>query len=349
MTDSISLETDTSQSVPVDSGKILVDPANLPKSLKKSLKFLPLDAGSPITRFWLKFTECWNQLYQLVSSADATVRTQGLELINGLLTDEAFQHIQIEATYGEINRAESSVSSALVELYISPRLLRTNIPLMEAYYAARPTSLPNLAIYKYRAYHPNDALIDTIEYPATDLLPAYTANYLDVGCQSSIGYDGETKMPVLNIVIYVKKALADVALAKKTVTFRDPAKPNEDIKMDKWLPNSSTVFDVLLVNVLGEFNLMHRVGYIEFLPEGDPMIAAGSIFSELADLKKDVALLEKNLALPPLKCKYCERHQFQGTLLQCARCKTATYCSKLCQKADYSLHKKSCKLVTTPA
>jgi hypothetical protein len=350
-----------------DSNNTTLDPdtieATMPKDVRDNLKFTPLNSGPPEQQFWLKFSEHWDQLYTLISSAEPSVRYHALELMNGMLSEEAFKHIQLECTFGELNRTDVPRAKALVELYISPRLRRDNVPLMEKYFNARPKHLPNLAVYKYRAYNPKDALIEDIVYPAEvsdnsrldGHTEEYTAKYSDIGYQSSVGYDDETKLPVLNLVIYIKKQLADRILAKRTVTFRDPNatmdNPIPDIKMDKWLPTKSTAVDVFLMNVLGEFNLIHRIGYIEFLPEGDPLIASGSVFSELADLRNDILSLEKSISYTNAAvsmCKYCNRHSLQCGMLRCTRCKSATYCSVMCQKGDFSQHKKICREPTMP-
>lgn len=299
-----------------------------------------------ITHFWSQFSTFWPQLYELIRGSPEQ-RVHALELINGLLTAEDFKAVQIEMTYGEINRNAFPCAKDLVELYISPRLLKTNVNLVEQYYQARPT-LPNLAVYKYRAYNPSDPLIENVVYPATETTPEYTANYTDLGYQSSTGYDGETKKPMLNLVIYVKKPLADIILRKKKVTFTNPADASaEPIIMEKWLPQESTVVDLFLLNVLGEFHLVNDIGYIEFLPDGDPLIANGSVFCELADLRGDVKLLESSLRAEPLHCKVCSRHQRQGNISSCSKCKTSTYCSVMCQRLDFPKHKLRCKVPET--
>lgn len=303
--------------------------------------------SSSVRYFWDQFIVFWDELHILITGGHEQ-RIQALELINGLLTEEDFKNIQIELTLGEVNRNAFPNSSQLVELYISPRLLKKNIPLMEEYYAARPNLL-NLSVYKYRAYNVNDPIIDDIEYTQTDTMPGYTAKYTDFGYQSSTGYDAETKQPVLNLVIYVKKPIADIILRKKKVTFTDPQNPSaEPITMEKWLPQDSTAVDVLLLNVLGEHHLVNDIGYIEFLPDGDPLIADGSVFCELSDLKGDIKLLESSLRNEVRRCKTCDRHQRQSNIHVCSRCKKALYCSVGCQKKDYPNHKKRCNPPTDP-
>lgn len=294
-----------------------------------------------IKHFWDQFIAYWDKLYALIQGSHEQ-RIHALELINGLLTEEDFKRVQIEMTYGEVNRNPFPLAKDLVELYISPRALKGNIPLMEEYYNAKPSNLPNLAVYKYKSYNPNDPLIDNVVFPATETTPEYTANYTDLGYQSSTGYDAETKKPVLNLVIYVKKPLADTILRKKKVTFKNPDSGEEPITLEKWLPHNSTVIDLFLLNTIGEFHLVNDVGYIEFLPDGDPLIADGSVFCELGDLRGDIKLLEASLRVHVIYCKVCDRHQCQGSLLACSRCKKSYYCNKICQRIDYSKHKVRC-------
>jgi hypothetical protein len=81
---------------------------------------------------------------------------------------------------------------------------------------------------------------------------------------------------------------------------------------------------------------------VEFLPEGDPLIAEGSIFTELSDLRGKITLLEKMTGDDILICNTCDRKQYQAKLLVCSKCKQTKYCCKTCQKIDYPTHKKFC-------
>ena len=46
-------------------------------------------------------------------------------------------------------------------------------------------------------------------------------------------------------------------------------------------------------------------------------------------------------------CAFC--HENPGNLLTCARCKTAQYCGKECQKSDYKDHKFFCRIIAGEA
>ncbi len=111
-------------------------------------------------------------------------------------------------------------------------------------------------------------------------------------------------------------------------------------KMLKWLPTKTNVVDILLVNIIGEYNLIHRTGYIEFLPEGDALIAAGSLFTELSDLQGAYTILDKTMNTQI--CQVCTRRDYQIHLMQCSKCKKTKYCCRECQVIDYPTHKKLC-------
>jgi hypothetical protein len=323
------------------------------------------------TSFWANLSKHWDALYELIYSDEKmntidveSNRTRAIELINGLLSEKLFEHVQIEMSWGQINSTAFKEASKLVELYISPRLLRENIPYMEKLYSKK-ISLNNLQVFKYKRYHNKDPLIADIAFPD------YTVSYNDIGCQSSIGYDAESKSnvnisdnigrssnvsksnisnpnisksnsakPMINIVIYVKAPLCNKLLLKKKVNFKTA---NETITENKWLPDS-TAIDLLLLNIIGEYNFIHHVGYIDFIPEGDPLIAPGSVFVELETLKDDIKVVEKLIG-NTITCHTCERSQMQCDLLQCSKCKKTKYCSSLCQKIDYPSHKSRCCII----
>ena len=279
--------------------------------------------------FWVSLARQWEIIYRALMYGNDNDRTNSLNLINffaGPLVD----HLDFELTVGEFNRVPFEQAENQIELYISPKLLQVNVPIMEKLYN-KAIPLPNLSVFKYRSYNPKDPLISMIEYK-TDKF-----SYDEFGCQSFHILD-DTK-PIINIVIYVKKAAAEKLLRKKKVTFADSEK--KDLQIEKWLPVGTNVIDILLVNIIGEYNLIHNVGYIEFLPEGDPLIAGGSVFTELGDLRAEFASLDRQHRTQ--HCLTCGRSQYQTMLSRCTVCGTAYYCGKMCQRIDWPVHKKICK------
>lgn len=279
--------------------------------------------------FWISLERQWGIIYEAITQGNNADRQRVLQLLHyfaGPLTD----YLDFELTLGEINRVVYDSAKTIVELYISPRLLKDNVPIMEAMYTAKK-NIPNLQVYKYRSYNSKDPLIATIEYEDA------TFSYTDFGCQHFSGLSDE-KQPLVNLVIYVRKAAAEKLLTKKEVTFVLSDKSEQ--KSMKWLPTKTNVIDVLLTNIIGEYNLIHRTGYIEFLPEGDPLIVGGSIFTELADLRGAYAILDKSMDIST--CLVCNRKSYQCNMAFCSRCRKVKYCCKQCQLIDYSNHKTMC-------
>lgn len=287
------------------------------------------DIKTHVLAFWESVQRQWNTIYQAALEGNDKDRHNILRLFHyfaGPLSD----CVDFEITVGELNRTAFDSAKSVVEMYISPRLLKCNVPVIEALYKTRK-SIPNLHVYKYRSYNAKDPLIATIEYD--DAKFAYT----DFGCQYFSGIS-EEKTPLVNIAIYVRKDAAEKLLTKKEVTFILPDKTEQ--KHLKWLPTKTNVIDVLLTNIIGEFNLIHRTGYIEFLPEGDPLIATGSVFTELTDLRGAYAVLDKSMGIK--KCVVCDRRSYQGIMAICSRCRKVNYCCRLCQIIDYPGHKTMC-------
>ncbi len=279
--------------------------------------------------FWLSFIRQWDTLYLAITQGIDSDRAKVLQLLD-YFAGPLSKYLDFEITLGEVNRVYFDGVKSLVELYVSPKLLLANVPIMEAIISAAPT-LKNLHVIKYRSYNAKDPRIDTIEFPNEK----YT--YADFGCQYFSGMD-EKKKPIVNIVIYVKKPAADTLLAQKEVTFIMPDKTEK--KMLTWMPSNPTVIDTLLLNIIGEYNYIHRTGYISFLPEGDPLIAAGSIFTELSDLQGAYAIIDKTMNTKT--CHTCTRRDYQTNIMQCTRCKKTKYCGRECQIIDITSHRRMC-------
>jgi hypothetical protein len=285
-----------------------------------------------IKKFWDQMIKNWSTLYEAITIGSINDKNKAHGVINWFLGEQLSKCIDIELTLNEINRTEFEKATGLVELYVSPRIKKSNILAMNLLVDSAPL-LPNMAVYRYKAYNEKDPIIANIEYED------HVVNYDDMGCQITLTYD-EEKKPLLNLVIYVKKPLADKILEKKKVTFI--LQDGSQTELEKWLPTKTSAVDIFLLNIIGEYNVIHNLGYVEFLPEGDPLIAEGSVFTELSDLRGKITLLEKMNSDEALICNTCDRKHYQAKLLVCANCKQTKYCSKLCQKIDYPAHKKFC-------
>jgi hypothetical protein len=305
---------------------------------------------------------------------------EGLRMLNDLLPDEFKDKVEIEATYGEINRLQLEISKDLLEIYISPKYDNKNIQLINEIYKYKP-DIANLKVAKYKAYKqvnndiPN-SLTSISRYHANSSEyenENFTVNYDDFGCQGSYSY--ENGKPFLNLLIIVNEKVANKFLVKRKIQF-ESNKTREVYMQEGFYP-----IDIYLNYILGEYIMLNYVGYIEILPsdhvysdqienssqtkktesekrgetesemrsemrsetgnETAKLNIQNGIFTELTDIKKHVMFVLK--ARGNLNCNYCNHDKLQVDLFKCGRCKKTYYCSRLCQKVDYMRHKKVCK------
>jgi hypothetical protein len=276
--------------------------------------------------YWAKIAHYWNTIYSLIIQG----QPNGVKILNRLLDKPLDEYVDIEASYGEINRQEFPISKGVVELYITPKLKKENISVMKCLYEARKP-IPNMMVSCYRAFHPLDSIIEHVDFEDIKV------QYDDFGYQSNIGYNGNS--PLLNLVIMVKQPAASKLLEKKKIVFNKP--DSTTTERDVWIPTTTDVPDLFLLNVIGEYNLLNHVGYIEYMPEDDPQIVKDAVFLELSDMRKDLEMILKWYDYKV--CNYCGHNTLQTKILRCDRCRNVYYCGKLCQTADWKTHKEVCK------
>ncbi len=256
----------------------------------------------------------------------------GLRLLNEMLPIEIRNNIEIEITFGEINRNQLVISKNLLEIYISPRYNNDNIKLMEELYK---TQLPlyNLKVAKYKAYKQVSNEIPQELKFMNEIGEEFTIKYEDFGYQGSYSYkDGK---PLLNLLIVINKQVSDMFLVKKKIQFEN------NNSRDVYMQNKIFPVDIYLNHIIGEYIMLNFVGYIELLPsdEVDETVLTQGL-TELLDIKKNINLVLK--AHGSKCCSYCDHHKLQVDLSICSRCKKAYYCSRICQKADNKRHKLHC-------
>jgi hypothetical protein len=240
-----------------------------------------------------------------------------------------------------------------IELYITPALNPTNIPKMDALYARKP-ALDFCMISKYKPYLPNGAIIQTLPFkpfgvndddelaPKTNIIFKYS----DFGVQCLYGYNEKNK-PTLNLVILVKEPAASMCLVKKTVTFQHD--DGKTTTREIWGQGKYAPLDVLVLNIVGEYNFMNHIGYIEIMHADDLKTTndkldadkmAAELFTELSDIRSalDVIIKQHNYKT----CGYCSHSEIQVNLNRCTQCKNVYYCSKMCQKSAWKTHKLIC-------
>lgn len=282
-----------------------------------------------IINFWDNIKSCWDKLYHQIFNGEGV---EALNYIQNQLPKDIFEEISFEITFGEGNKQAIPAYSKIVELYISPRHKESSLPIMDALYDSY-IELDNLIVCKYKPYHKNDPLISEIDFGT------FKVNYNDFGVQISYGFS-EQKKPILNLVIMVNKKIAEYILDKQKMWFKNPETKNTTSR-DVWVSKKTNAIDLFLLNILGEYHLMHNIGYIELLPSDDPIITKDTIFTELSDLRNEIELINKNNHYKI--CNYCQHHEMQIKIKNCSRCHTTYYCSKICQIADYKRHKMICK------
>lgn len=285
----------------------------------------------------LAFWDTIHENFELISNS--IFEGHGMRVLKYLqekvLSKDLAKFIEIELTFGQINKQQLDASSNLIELYITPRFKADNIPIMQAMYDCYYSGLTgpcikSLHVIKYKPYHPKDQIIAEIDFKA------FKVTYDSLGFHGSFGFS-EEKKPQMNIVIIVKQPLAAKILQKKTVYFNNHGRQSS---REVWMCESSNAVDLFLINILGEYNLLHHVGYIELLPSDDPLVEKTSVFTELSDMRSSMALIDKQYKYSA--CNYCSRHELATSLKKCNRCRLTRYCSKLCQLCDWKNHKMGC-------
>ena len=213
-----------------------------------------------------------------------------------------------------------------ISLHIVPNGEK-NIPLMKLLYERR-VPLSNIDVYCYRPYDDNQLVHEEIT------INNITLNYSDLWFQGTIGY--KENKPIVNMIIVVKKEASKI-LKKETVTFKNAAETSREVYFQ-----TEPLIDAYLDNIIGEYNLLNHIGYIELLPSDDPLVGPDSTFTELSDVRKLLALALKSYNYK--YCSYCNYMQLQCKLLQCTKCKTTYYCGKTCQLGNWPIHKTICNL-----
>jgi len=290
--------------------------------------------SSDFESFWLKLKDSWEQIRHYILTQQPNIIQNIMKNILSFLSENISEYIGLELTYNEVNGQQLESFKGYIELYISPAHKLDNISVMKALYAKR-IELPNLLVSCYRPFHIKDPLIQDIEYSD------FKASYDNFGYQGSLAQyrsnDGRL-LPILNVVILVKAPVCDKLLKKTTMTFE-----NEKTR-EVYIPNEYDAIERFLINAIGEYNILHHVGYIEFISENDEKYVPTGTFTELSDIRKDITLIINHMRYK--KCNYCDHNELQTKLYKCVRCQTTLYCSKQCQIANWENHRRLCLYIT---
>lgn len=287
------------------------------------------DLKAATKNLWDNVEKWWTTLYEALTVGIQSDHKKTLDLLAYFAGPKLTEFIDFEITVNELNKIPIPHKAArgIVELYITPVMKKENIPIME-YVTSQQRKLPNLHVLNYSSYNSQNVTLAKID------IDNINATYEDFSCQHFSGIDGDKAL--INIIVHIKNPLAKKILKKQTVTFVDSEK--KTFSLEKWLPTTPNIAMLFLLRTIGEYNFIHNTGYIEFVPEDDPIIAPGSVFYELASLKHAYSLLDKEKS-----CQTCTRKPWQTKLMQCSKCRDTFYCCVECQRIDFHVHKNFCK------
>jgi hypothetical protein len=117
-------------------------------------------------------------------------------------------------------------------------------------------------------------------------------------------------------------------------------------QLDAYYTVESFCFDTNLVST--NFNLLPKPDKAMRIPCNDGAVAKGT--AQLLSRKHKPDGGVKHYYVPITRCcgnQYCKAGDHLGKL-QCAACKSVSYCGKDCQSEDWKLrHKKECKVLVT--
>ena len=268
-----------------------------------------------VDKFWNNLEQNWDRYYTNIMSQDHNLIRETHEEIIKYLADLQ-EKIDIEIMFGQVNYQTMGFEH-MVCLYISPKCKLANIPLLNELYNKRKP-LKNLLTCKYKPFHlEHSPLIADITYRDIKVEPA------DIMYQSSYSLDPERKELLLNFVFIVSEHLADKLLIKKSITFDNKEKTTREV----YLPNNTNILDSIVLNHIGEYNMMYHVGYMEFLPEDHDILQPDMEFKYLADIRKELQVLLKNKH--ETQCAICEHKEHQTVLLND---NSNFYCSETCHQ-----------------
>ncbi len=306
-----------------------------------------------------------------------------LNFLSERLPEEIRKHVVFACTSGMINQIELDDGKDIITFHISPIGNEANLVIVDHIYNKLTASNihPKIMFAKYLPYNFNNEIKESIEFEVgTDDINfnlslnetnissdqnkrTYKLNYKQLGFCSNIGLKSTPTgtRRVVNLIICVDKSIADVVLEKKTVVFE-----NEKSR-EVWFPkefNGKIPLMDMVVEVVGEYNLIHHVGYMEFLNSAElhnikyaDIIGRDSSdvpknldttmnkvnFYEISDIRKDLDIVVKDYGYK--QCTHCSVYDIQMKLFECEKCKTKNvtyYCSNLCQRLHYPIHKVRC-------
>ncbi len=232
-----------------------------------------------------------------------------------------------------VNMCKIDAFKGIVEMYFSATMNDKNIPYVETLYKkylAYRSRLPDLVACKYYPFTKEMSTVEQLrvgdETISVELFRAHTILGYEQK-QSNAPEDSKGNMLVNLVIVF------DASLEKYFE------------KNKIWIPRQTNKKDFIgefLVNLVGEFNFLHRTATIRLLSSGDDD-AILEHSKHPYELRTVYDELERMHYRDTKRCIHCGHADYQVSLMRCSACKVGMYCSKVCQKAHRPLHKANCK------
>ena len=321
-----------------------------------SEEYITKKINDDIKSFWHLYREWWLYFYTIFILGDKEEKEEVAARFNGLLTDELAEFIHIEFTVDVVNctvypgtivNKVIYSSKDIVEIYISPRMNRNNISVLDKfvnYYYENRANIDEYnteknkelkidvdkcrqctKILKYKAFNLHLPLFDKVEVEDVNN-NVKLIKHSDFLAQASIKtYDDVYK---LDILIAVKDKVIKYVMKQVQV--------DDELILE---PNDTIIIDSIILNLVGEYNLMHYVNSIKYVSLKDTKVSEYYEISYLRKIIESINTLNKHDS-----CHTCGRTKLQSKLYLCSKCKRVYYCDTLCRGIDRPIHKKICDL-----
>jgi hypothetical protein len=331
---------------------------------EEHLQYLRDNNIEPETGIYANFWQTLSANYDKILALVKKQSSDALIFLNSYLDERIRDRLEFELSYGLVNGMQEITGMGKnVELYISPKCRRVNIPVMLALYRSYTGGIRNLGVYCYRHHRDgsvipeqlsvpvkSDVPVHTWPRPAMEQKPTITLHKRDMGFQVSAGFmqDASIPRPIVNIAIFVSRTTAAENLEEREVSF---VKDNGETSSRKILIPTNNMLDLMLVSALGEEVLLNYVGYIEYVVDEEQKTALNApdsteVISDrcsIDELRDEVAVCLQQYTR--LFCDYCSRSNGQSKMSKCTKCGNGLFCSPVCYSLSTSRHAYVCQKV----
>jgi len=311
---------------------------NLNEEEKRYLRVNHPNINEYIDSFWNNIKHNWDFIYNKLIIGDRT----GFECIKSGIHPSLINVIDIELTYGEINRLPIE-NVNVIEIYISPLMKKCNVSVMKLFYLKK-IDIDNLIVCCYLAYNPqtinntqiiNNEATDSDDFAELNAMiknvltsfniPVVISNHMDSIVYNSMEVQAEDEFGTMNTVLNLVLVF-DIAWK--------PLFKQEEVMFKSDNTIKSRIINYPLINLpikillelIGEYNLIHHIGHIEILMNDDPLITPDDEFKKITEINNDIIFIHARCNYT--SCVYCNHTNTQLNLFNSG---TYTYCSDYCR------------------